>query len=211
MKHTSQIGMIVIGLTVGVLFTMQARTYTDITTLYQRENKVNIFREIQVLKDSNDSLRDESNSIKEQLAKGFNKEEALKNIKAEIEKNMIIAGDVDVKGEGIKLILDGNIPSFWFVDITNEMFSTGAEAVSINGQKLADWNIGFDTLPNGQILVGENILSAPYTFEAIGNKKILLETLKQSGGILNRLRDNLPKVKFSIEAYNDITITKAVA
>jgi uncharacterized protein YlxW (UPF0749 family) len=67
----------------------------------------------------------------------------------------------------------------------------GAEAVSINNIRFIDVTNGFDTIPNGEIVLNGSILKAPYVFEAIGDKTTLKAALVQPQGILQRMSQNL--------------------
>ncbi len=155
-------------------------------------------------------MGDEITDLEDQLGKASNQEQALKAIQDEIKKDKIIAGHLDVTGPGIEITVKNNLSAIWFTDIVNEMWSAGAEAVSVNNIRLTNTTIGFDTLPNGQISLNGVILSAPYHFDAIGDRKTLSEAMSQPGGIIQRIKDNTPGVEIGLDQKDVITMEKVL-
>lgn len=206
MKYVRPIAIGITGLFIGILFSLQSKSFNDFNLVLERENKVNVFREIQIVKDSNQKLTDEIKSLEEQLNQTSTKEETLKNLQQEIEKDKILAGHYDVEGPGIRLNLDNELEALWFTDIVNEMFSAGAEVVSINGHILTNKNVGFDLLPDRKILLKEDILSAPYIFEAIGEPTTLYSALNQTGGIVSRIKEANANLKLQLEKVDTIKL-----
>jgi uncharacterized protein YlxW (UPF0749 family) len=189
---------------------MQGRSFTGLDQVLRRDSRTDIFREIQILKNTNDDLLDEVNSLESQLNKMSGQEDALKAVASDINKYKLISGEVTVKGQGIQLALEGNIKSLWLTDIVNELLSAGAEAVSINGIRITNSTAGFDTIPNGQILLNSVILKSPYLIEAIGDKKVLNDALIQPQGIVQRIRENLPGVNVAITQKDEIRVEKII-
>ena len=90
------------------------------------------------------------------------------------------------------------------------MWSAGAEAVSVNNIRLTNATVGFDTLPNGQISLNGVILTAPYHFDAIGDKKTLSEALTQTGGIVQRIKDSVQNADITLDQKDLIQIDKVL-
>lgn len=172
----------------GTLFGLQSKSFVE-SVSYNRENQNNVFKEIQIVKESNDNLRLEVEDLELSLDNSTDQEAALENIKKEIEKYNILLGNLEVEGPGIVMKIGENLEIIWFNDLVNELYSAGAEVVSINGFRLNEGLSGFDNMPNGQILLGGEILSAPYEIIAIGDGENMFKALTQAGGIIERINN----------------------
>lgn len=195
---------------VGFLILLQAKSFTNFTETMGRDTRADVFREIQILKKTNENLEHEIADLEAQLSSNSDKQEALEAVKKEIGKYNILTGRVAVSGPGIALEVNGNVPALWLVDIVNELFAAGAEAVSVNSIRLTNVTNGFDTIPNGQILLNGVILKQPYRFEAIGDKKTLLDALSQPQGILQRLEQSIKGSSAKLEQKDVIMMEKVL-
>lgn len=200
--------MLITGLILGALVITQAKYFTNYVASVGRDSTENIFRKIQILKTSNDELKDEIASLEIQLEEVSSKAEALQSIEKEITKNQMIAGDVDVSGSGIIFEIRNELKDIWFTDIVNELFASGAEAISVNNIRLTDSSIGFDTLPNGQIMINGAILIPPYTFAAIGEGDSLKQALESSFGLLDKMKATIENFNYTLEKKELIKMKK---
>ncbi|MFC1647427.1 DUF881 domain-containing protein [Patescibacteria group bacterium] len=207
--RTAQIIILLItGIVLGALVMTQARYFTNYVASVGRDSTENIFRKIQILKTSNDELEEEIISLEKQLEEISTKAEALQSIDKEINKNNLLAGEVDVQGNGIVFEIQNDIKDIWFTDIVNELFASGAQAISVNNIRLTDSSIGFDTLPSGQIMVNGVILNAPYTFAAIGNSTELKAALESSLGLIDRMNASIENFQYVLEEKDLIKMKK---
>lgn len=202
--------IIITGILLGFLVVLQSRSFGGVQDKLARDSRANVFREIQILKTTNENLGEEIADLEVQLAKASDQELALKALQDEIAKDKIIAGHVDVSGPGIELTIKNNLPALWFTDIVNELWSAGAEAISVNDVRLTNSSVGFDTLPNGQISLNGVILTAPYHFRGIGEKKVLSEALSQPGGIIQRIKDSVAGAEIIIDLKDIILMEKVL-
>jgi uncharacterized protein YlxW (UPF0749 family) len=196
------------GLILGILIMTQARYFTSYVSSEGRDSRENIFRKIQILKISNDELEDEIVVLEEQLEELSNQALALQSIEKEIDKNKIIAGEVPVFGSGIKLEFETEIDDIWLTDLANELLASGAETISMNNIRLVNSTVGFDTLPNGQIMLNSIILTPPYTFKAIGDKTNLKQALETPHGILDRMKATFDELNYTLEEKDRVEMEK---
>lgn len=196
------------GLLMGSLFSFQSKSLSQANIYYNRESRISIFKEIQIVKKSNQNLNEQVIELEKELAAANDKETALKNIRKEIEKYEMVSGQKELSGQGIVIEINGEIEALWFTDLMNELFSAGAEGISVNGIRLADQNTGFDTMPNGQILFGGEILSAPFKLEALGESKVLAGAIQQNGGIVNRILENKPGLEVTVSEVKNLKLGK---
>jgi uncharacterized protein YlxW (UPF0749 family) len=206
----NEVWILITAVLLGVLIMVQARSYEDVSDVISRNSRSDVFREIQILKTTNENLEDEISGLEDQLEKITNNQEALNSVREEIDKYMVLTGKVDISGPGVGLKLDGDIEAIWLTDTVNELFSTGAEAVSINSIRLTNKTIGFDTIPSGQILLNGVILNKPYVIEAIGDKTVLEQTLNQAEGILERMGRSISDTEINLEQKDFIKMEKVL-
>ncbi|MCR5834386.1 MAG: DUF881 domain-containing protein [Selenomonadaceae bacterium] len=110
------------------------------------------------------------------------------------------AGTLAVEGEGIILKMDdstraaksGENPNLYLIHdddilrVINELRAAGAEAISINGQRLIATS---EIRCAGPTLSVNNVRSAaPYEIRAIGEKKSLENSIKMRGGVVDSLK-----------------------
>jgi len=206
---TAQIIMLAVtGIVLGFLIITQSRYFTSYVSSVGRDSSENIFRKIQILKTTNDELKEEIQDLEIQFADISNQAMALESINKDILKNKMIAGDTAIYGPGIQIEIETQISDIWFTDLINELLASGAEAISVNSIRLTDATIGFDTLPNGQIMLNNVILTPPYTFSAVGDKINLKQSMEVTGGIIERLKTSFADFKYSIIEKDRIEMGK---
>lgn len=194
----------------GFMIIMQARSFSDYGDVLSRNSRADVFREIQILKTTNDNLESEIEALTERLGKLSTNWEALDSVKEEIETYLKLTGRVDVSGPGISIALDGDIAAIWLVDLVNELLTAGAEAVSVNSIRLTNRTAGFDTIPSGQILINGVTLNRPYYIEAIGDKEVLRQAMVQTQGIIDRMNQNLVNIQIGVEQKDLIEMEKVL-
>lgn len=179
----------------GLLVMAQIRSFSVLNSYLARDSQSNVFHEIKILKEQNADLRREVDDLEENLEQLSDQNLALDAIEEEIEEYMKLSGAYGVFGAGVQITIDYEITTTWIVDLVNEFFASGAEAVSVNGIRIVNYSAGFDTLPQGQILLNGSILSPPYTFSIIGDSSTILSILELPGGIFDRLEARFSDVR----------------
>lgn len=194
----------------GFLIAQQARSFQDVGDVINRNSRADVFREIQILKDTNDDLRREISNLDQQLEKVSNNQDALASVRKEINEYEAMIGRIDISGPGVRLEIQGDLKALWLTDIVNELFSAGAQAVSVNSVRLTNKTIGFDTIPSGQIMLNSVILTQPYIIEAIGDKQVLDEALSQPEGIIERMQRGLSGVQITLLQKDVVSMEKVL-
>lgn len=152
-----------------------------------------------------------------QLATSNSQEDEL--LKLELEDNDKVQGLTDVKGKGVIINLDDNrevdetevlnISSYLvheedLLQIINELFNAGADAISINNQRVVSTTA---ILCDGNIIrVNGEIISVPITIKAIGYPESLYYALMRPQGYLDVMQKDGVIVK--VEKSDDITISQ---
>lgn len=204
----------------GILVAVQFRS-----TLLANKEKSKGIHDIQVLAESiekaaktGEKLKneiDEYLSRNESLIKDYIKDQNDNKLEKEWNTVMLKAGLTNVKGPGITITLDDAkdrdvAEKSWLlihdqdVKITlNDLKKAGAEAISINGERLTA--LSEQVCAGPTILVNQNRYSVPYTIHAIGNPDILYESMTQSERIL-LLKEY--GIKVEIKKVREIVIPK---
>ncbi len=139
------------------------------------------------------------------------------NMEKQINDANILLGLTEITGKGITIELNdandselaGNLNDYLvhdldLVEVVNELFNAGAEAVSINGQRVV-----FSTAINcsGNIVkVNDEKIGVPFKIKAIGLPEKLYGALDRPGGYLELMEEDGVQVK--MEKSDDITVPK---
>ena len=137
-------------------------------------------------------------------------EKTTKLLEEDLEEARMALGLTDVTGEGIIITLSDNefkgIVADDLLELINELRIAGAEAISINEERVVI-NTYIADIDYRYIIINDQRISSPYIVKAIGNQGYLESglTAKQYGYI-----DNMKALgkTASLERVNDITITK---
>lgn len=206
MINKRKIYILVIAVLLGSFIIIESRSFDVVNNIILRDSKSDVFKEIKVLKEENQNLRDEIKDLENTLLGLSNQDLAVKTIQDEIEKDNKLSGDYAVYGPGVSVSVNGKITAPWMVDLINELFRAGAQAVSINGIRITNESSGFDTLPKGQIYLDGTILSPPYVFNAIGEAITLQNALSAAGGIFDRIKATFGGVALTLEQKDVVEI-----
>jgi len=182
---------------VAFFIVIQVKSMNNVDILI-RDQKSNVFQEILILKNQNEDLKHEIIDLEKTLEQLDDQSSALEAIENEINKYKKLSGEEAIYGTGLAISLNSSIDTPWIVDLTNELFNSGAQAVSINGIRITNYTSGLDTIPSGQILLNGSTLSAPYIFEAIGEPEVLLNILRLEDSILFRMTEVFPELKIDM-------------
>jgi len=121
--------------------------------------------EIQRLEETRDDLQSETSS----------RQAALEAARNEADTLSIIAGTVAVTGPGIRITIkedSGQVRVEPFIDMVQALRSAGAEAMQVNGSVRVVASTSFQDVDGG-ILVGGQVLSAPFVVDVIGGPQDL--------------------------------------
>jgi len=121
----------------------------------------------------------------------------LETLVEELNKVRIINGLVEVSGAGIEVSLDGPIGVLDVQDLINELRNAGAEALTINGERLTLYSVIVSTEDGGMTVSGV-ALSRPYVLQAIGPPGTMETAVLRSGGLIATLERNYEGLAVSV-------------
>ncbi len=147
--------------------------------------------------------------IDEYKEKSENSEETEKLVNKELKEANLILGNTNVTGNGVELKLSDNSDMEYaakdLLILVNELRAAGAEAISINGERITNLTDIVD-ISNRNILVNSNKISSPYTVLAIGDENYLKSALSIKNGYIDvRQKEGY---SISITEKKNITISK---
>lgn len=184
----------------------QAESDLKSQVLRMKEKYENQYAELEKIEKELEKAREQATSNNTELTELENK----------IKQDNILLGNTDVKGSGITVTLtDGKgddsvldvenllVHAENVLAIVNEMKNAGAEAISINGQRLV--NTTAISCDGNVIVVNGEKISSPIEIKAIGLPE-LLSTLDRPGGTLEYFL-SLGKV-VDVKKYSNIDIPK---
>ena len=191
---------------VGVMLVTQYRMTQTIA-----EGNVNLQRSGELALKIN-SLQEERAGLKKQIAT-MKEEGSLEGIKEENQLLSLRASLIDVEGPGVVLTItdsktpvkDGENPNLYLIHdedmlrIVNELRAAGAEAISINDQRL----IGTSEIrcSGPTVTVNGKIFAPPFIIKAIGDTKTLHSALTMRGGVVESLKYWGIEVKIQDESH----------
>lgn len=154
-------------------------------------------------------LEDTNNKINEYQETSESSEEAAKLVERELEEANLILGKTDVIGDGIQVILTDNDEVEYsandLLTLVNELRAAGAEAISINGERVINLTDIVD-ISNRYILVNSNRVSSPYTINAIGDQNYLMSALSIKNGYVDTKQKE--GYTISVETQRNIKINQ---
>lgn len=172
---------------------------TDIISTGMREAE--LLLELQNINNKYDNLKKEyekSQAIVEEYKNSASSNDTLiASMKTSLEHSKLLAGLTTVKGEGVVIILQDSTDSTVSVEaglvhdtdiisIVNELRAAGAEAISVNGERILATTAIRCVGPT--IQVNGTKVASPFHIKAIGNAKYLESALNIRGGVVDNLR-----------------------
>ncbi|MCF8010625.1 MAG: DUF881 domain-containing protein [Clostridiales bacterium] len=215
-KYYVYISLSLVAITLGFLMAVQFRVSGDYNIGIPRENTQELSQELKQLKSNNKNLQAELSDLKIKLKQvNAGQAQAVQALKSELKKGRMAAGMVTVTGPGVEVILDNPKSSehsqsntlFIIRDqdllkVINELRGAGAEALSINGERIiATSEVRY---AGSFINVNTKRIVPPYQVLAVGDPQALEHALAIPGG----LRDYLGNlgIKVKIKKHEELTV-----
>ena len=203
-RNKGELAVVAVCAVVGFLLAAQLRTVqltgaADQATATRLETLQDLYNELTAerdgLADQVQQLQGELALSRDQAASGQAGSEALR---AELDQLEITAGLTDVEGPGVSVILEDSSSSNLTGDeadylihdsdllsVINELRSAGAEAISLNGERILATS---EVRCTGAVVtVNGRRYAAPYVIFAIGDKDTLYNALTMRSGVVDVL------------------------
>ena len=224
MKSDNKKGKITMVITIGIacfvlalVMTMQFKIVneTDITSIEnmrEAELRTELANWKSKYEETNQKYEETIAKIEEYKNKSESNVETEKIMEEELEQVDMSLGKTDLQGEGIEVILRetdneeiARINADDLLVIVNSLKMAGAEAISINEERIINMTDVVDISETFIKINGKRILS-PYIIKAVGNSSHLESALTGNGGHLDEMKKIGQDV--SIQKLNKVKILK---
>ena len=197
----------------------QLNTVGNTNIISEGMREAELLRELQKAKEDYEALKEDyekSQEIVDEYKTSSSTNDALiASMHEDLSKANILAGLCDVKGEGVVITVAdstntdisaeaGLVHDTDITAIVTELKAAGAEAISINGQRVISTTAIRCVGPT--IQVNSVKVAAPFYIKAIGNSKYLESALNIKNGVVDSLRSY--GIEVEIESAKSITIDK---
>ena len=217
---TLTIGLICFILTYVIFIqfkTVEETNITEIKIMTESELREKVVSWREKYEETYEKLKETNETIAEYRTKREANQEASELLDKELLQAQILAGLTDVKGNGVVVTLTDNdetdkIEARDLLKLVNELKSAGAEAISINEQRIVNMsdivNIyiedGSHYIVVNKVLDKEKVIISPYVIKAIGDPKYLESALTVKRiGFMDQYVKNA-----TLERQNNIKIPK---
>jgi uncharacterized protein YlxW (UPF0749 family) len=231
--NEASIFVFIASIIIGILISLNInfnRTYNRVflsTKQYQ-----DAYNQKNKLRDELTDLSDKYYELNEKLAKYASGRKntdpvdpVIQELQNELDKNKMILGTMDVEGEGITItlkdisndlfynsedenIIERIIHNFDITSVFNDLKNAGAEAISINGQRVIDRT---EVYCDGKFLRVNGVkIATPFYITAIGNKQVLKDYMLADENYLKYLMSRLIYVEvedddnIKIQGYSNL-------
>ena len=223
-KAQVTIGIVVLIVTFAI--TIQFRSVSENKATQNVENLrvEELLSELKKERDANDALRKQMAAYENDIAHYREAAESTdgysKILSEQLARAEVLAGMVDVKGEGVTVtlndmenrkgegeILNANATLIHDEDIRkviNELFAAGAEVVAVNDSRIVSTSAVRCVGPS--ILINDTKMTPPYVIKAIGKADQLETALNLNGGVVDNLR--IWGFKIEIQKHKELVIPK---
>lgn len=210
---------IIAGFIIGYSYNISKddRKESALSSIYQQGESYQV--ELIEQQERNKELAQELNELQEKI-RHYEKlyasnEEQYEELVRRAEQLRLLLGELPGTGEGITVTLKdaqykGNLsnPNDYIVHeshifkVIHELKISGAEAISINGQRLK--TNSYISCNGPVITIDGQQFPAPFVIEAIGDQDSLMAALEISGGIVDQLLND--QVVITLEKHSQITM-----
>lgn len=203
MRGSSRFVLTAVCVSLGVLLAVQIRSagnltsaVPDLRTSEMRVMLMDAMRQNQILQEDLAELRRKVRDYELSLTEG---EGALGLLRTELDRARLLAGITPVRGSGLIITLSdskrppvhGDDPTLFIIHdedilkLVNVLRAAGAEALSVNGERLlASTEIH---CAGPAISINNTRVAAPFEITAIGNPATMESSLRMRGGIVETL------------------------
>lgn len=203
-RWATQLSLTIICLVLGLLLVVQLRSQGSTQQIDSPEDWERVVVD---LIDNNTRLREEIQALQDELAglRAINGRGALlQSLVDEANLLRIANGLVEVSGPGVDVVVSGPITVLDLQDLVNELRNAGAEALSVNGQRVVTWSaISTDGV---YITVDGQPVLPPYRLEAIGAAQTMETALLRPGGLISLLQQADERVSIEVHPRQKMTL-----
>jgi uncharacterized protein YlxW (UPF0749 family) len=199
-SKSAQVSMAVVCLVLGIMLAIQYRASQDQDYIngYRTGRDSDLAINLKNATEERDSLAKEVVDLREKLSNVRKNDQAMADLQEELQKANMAAGLIPVTGPGIIVTLNDSARSLQpgedpndllvhdedILKVTNELKASGAEAISINDERVI--SMSEIRCAGTTILINSTKIAPPFTIKAIGDPDILQSGILIKGGYVEQ-------------------------
>lgn len=187
--------------------TVEQTDITAIETMRETELRTELADWKTKYEELEEKLNETESKISEYQAEVSNSQESSNVLDKELAETNMYLGYTKLQGEGIEITLSDNeyktIDRWDLLQLVNELKLAGAEAISINNERIVS-TTEIATVGVQFILINGNRIPAPFTVKAIGDKKYLESAITIKGGYIDEMKVNEKTVDYTVKDLIEI-------
>lgn len=207
---TVSIGFATLILTAVMFTQFKTVEQTDITAI-ETMRETELRTELSDWKNKYDEIEEKlvetESRISEYQSEVSNSQENSTILDKELSETNAYLGYTKLQGEGIEVTLSDNefkaIDRWDLLQLVNELKLAGAEAISINNERVVS-TTEIATVGSQFILINGNRIPAPFVVKAIGDKKYLESAITIKGGYIDEMKVNEKIVNYVVKDLIEI-------
>jgi uncharacterized protein YlxW (UPF0749 family) len=182
--------------------TVEQTDITAIETMRETELRTELSDLRTKYSEIEEKLNETENKISEYQAEISDSKESSSVLENELNETKNYLGYTKLQGEGIQITLEDNqfkaIDRWDLLQLVNELKLAGAEAISINDERIVS-TTEIVTVGTQFILINGNRVPSPFVVKAIGNKKYLESAITIKGGYIDELLGDEKTVSYIVD------------
>jgi uncharacterized protein YlxW (UPF0749 family) len=198
-NRTSRVAVILVCVVLGMMLALQIKVQANIRKELPQQRVEDLTARLKAVEEQRDKLADEVSDLRVKLAEAALGKNAISSLETELMKARVLAGLIDVTGSGVTVRMDdsnrqakpGEDPGAFIIhdddilNVLNELFAAGAEAIAINGERVvANTEV---RCVGPTISINNTRIAPPIEIAAIGDSQTLENALKMRGGVVETL------------------------
>ena len=216
MKEKMRKGKITLTISIGcTAFILLFIMFTQIKTVQETDiTGIEIMRETELrtelaswkakYNEVSTKAQETQNKINEYTNQINNNDDVSTLLNDELNEAYMYAGLSEVYGQGITITLSDNefknIDSIDLILLVNELRAAGAEAISINSERVV-YRTEIVDISTKYILVNGVRVQGPYIIKAIGDKKYLESSISIKNGYIDEMKADNKSIEYLVEDY----------
>lgn len=217
----AQLSIAIVCIVLGIMLAIQFKTQERYENNLSASRTEELTQALHSVTEERDVLAEEVIALREKLENVRTTDQAMADLQEDIKQASLYAAIIPVQGSGIILTInDSNRPMQAgdnvnadlvheqdLLIIVNELKASGAEAISINGERIVA--MSEIRCAGTTILVNWNKIAPPFTIKAIGNPDVLESGVMIKNGHLSVMKNVLgfpvsisKEERIELPAYN---------
>lgn len=196
---SGQVALALVCMLLGIMLAMQFRVQQDLSSDISRLRSGELTAYVKSLEKERDDLRNETADLRAKLTEMVEGRNVIASLRSELETLRAFAGLTELRGPGLTIVMEdskkvgkpGQDPNVFIIHdddvlrLINELLASGAEAISINGQRYVNRTEIRCVGPT--ISINNTRTAPPIVIRAIGDPQTMESGLRMRGGIVESL------------------------